>query len=285
MPDPQIEAIAPDGSSLLVFDTSSGPGYLNPIRKVPVPSGEPRRLGTLEGQDGGFFPDGRVIFVKRADIYVADKDASNPHKLVTTPGTAWCPRVSPDGRRIVVLSYLVQQNALSLAEVAPDGSGYHEIARGSESNQVQCSYWSHGKWLFSRFGSDIWLLPASNGVLARTRKPIQLTHGPLNYWAFHQLAMDNVLFAIGAKKRGELVRYDAKSKQFLPMLPSISPMSVSFSRDGQWVAYSSYPDRTLWRVRADGTDKRQLIYPPMEAVYPSISPGGRWPTEIKANYS
>ncbi len=273
--DPQIEGIAPDGSSLLVFDTSRGGGSIYPIWKVPLPSGEPRRLGTLEGQDGSFFPDGRVIFVKGADIYVADKDGSNPRKLVTTPGTVWCPRVSPDGKRIVALSYLAQQGALSLAEVAPDGSGYHEIARGTESNPVRCSYWSSdGKWLFSRFGTDIWLLPDSNGLLARNRRPIQLTHGPLKYGSLSPDRDGQRLFAIGAKQRGELVRYDEKSKQFLPMLPGISPMSVSFSRDGQWMAYASYPDRTLWRIRANGTDKRQLIYPPMEAVYPSISPDG-----------
>jgi serine/threonine protein kinase len=272
LPDPQIEGIAPDGSSLLVFD---GEVDLKPIWKVPLPTGEPRRLRALEGQDGSFFPDGRVIFVKGADVYVADNDGSNSHKLLTTPGTAWCPRVSPDGRQIVVLTYLAQQQALSLAEVASDGSGYHEIARGTESEPVRCSYWSgDGKWLFSRFGTDVWVLPASRGWFARNRKPVQLTHGPLDYWSLSPSRDGKHLFSIGVKQRGELVRYDASSRQFVLMLPGISPMSVSFSRDGQWIAYASYPDRVLWRIKADGTDKMQLTYSPMEAVYPYISPDG-----------
>jgi dipeptidyl aminopeptidase/acylaminoacyl peptidase len=40
------------------------------------------------------------------------------------------------------------------------------------------------------------------------------------------------------------------------------------------MAYASYPDRTLWRIRPDGTEKTQLTYPPMEAVYLYISPDG-----------
>ena len=49
------------------------------------------------------------------------------------------------------------------------------------------------------------------------------------------------------KPRGELVRYDVNSKQFLPMLPGIAAFAPTFSRDGEWVAYTSYPDHTLWR--------------------------------------
>jgi Tol biopolymer transport system component len=63
---------------------------------------------------------------------------------------------------------------------------------------------------------------------------------------------------------------------------------VNFSRDGKWVAYVSYPERTLWRSRADGTDRLQLTYPPSRAgvphwspdgtqiVYQDIEPGGPW---------
>ncbi len=64
--------------------------------------------------------------------------------------------------------------------------------------------------------------------------------------------MENEIFAIGTKRRGELVRYDMKSRQFLPFLSGISATDPTFSKDGKWVAYLSYPDHTLWRSRADG---------------------------------
>ena len=71
---------------------------------------------------------------------------------------------------------------------------------------------------------------------------------------------------------GESVRYDLKSKQFVPYLSGISAGEIEFSRDAQWVTFVSYPDGTLWRSRADGTDRLQLTRPPLIAVLPRWSP-------------
>src|SRR5262249_55556468 len=49
---------------------------------------------------------------------------------------------------------------------------------------------------------------------------------------------------------------------------------LDFSRDSNWVTYVSYPERTLWRSRADGSDRLQLTYPPMRAAMPRWSPDG-----------
>jgi Tol biopolymer transport system component len=83
------------------------------------------------------------------------------------------------------------------------------------------------------------------------------------------------LFVVGTLARGELTRYDMKHAQFLPFLSGISAESVSFSKDGQWVAYSSYPDATLWRSKLDGSERIQLSYPPLRAVMPKWSPDGK----------
>jgi hypothetical protein len=40
------------------------------------------------------------------------------------------------------------------------------------------------------------------------------------------------------------------------------------------MAYRSYPDYTIWRSRADGSDRLQLTYAPIEAIFPQISPDG-----------
>ncbi len=58
-------------------------------------------------------------------------------------------------------------------------------------------------------------------------------------------------------------------------LSGISAFNPTFSRDGNWVAYASYPDQTLWRSRADGSERLQLTYPPMQVYYPFISPDGK----------
>jgi Tol biopolymer transport system component len=80
------------------------------------------------------------------------------------------------------------------------------------------------------------------------------------------------LFAEGRLSRGELVRYDSKSRQFAPFLSGISAGELDFSRDGKLVAYVSYPERTLWRSRVDGSEGLQLTYAPVAAFLPRWSP-------------
>jgi WD40-like Beta Propeller Repeat len=103
---------------------------------------------------------------------------------------------------------------------------------------------------------------------------VRLTDGPLAYSSAMPSRDGKQIFAFGTKRRGELVRYDMKSQQFIPFLSGISAIDPTFSRDGQWVAYTSYPDHTLWRSSSDGTERKQLTYPPMEVAWPCISPDG-----------
>jgi len=39
-------------------------------------------------------------------------------------------------------------------------------------------------------------------------------------------------------------------------------------KDGQWVAYASYPEGSLWRSKVDGTERLQLTFPPMAILWP-----------------
>ena len=81
-------------------------------------------------------------------------------------------------------------------------------------------------------------------------------------------------FVLGTKQRGELVRYDMKLHEFMPFITGISVTDPTFSRDGKWVAYLSYPEHSVWRSRSDGTERMQLTFPAMDARFPAISPDG-----------
>ena len=82
------------------------------------------------------------------------------------------------------------------------------------------------------------------------------------------------LFAVGDQENGRLVRYDAGSKQFVPFLSDLSAEGVVVSPDGRSVAYSAFPDATLWRSGIDGAGRVQLTSPPMRAGLPRWSPDG-----------
>lgn len=56
-----------------------------------------------------------------------------------------------------------------LAEAAADGSGFHEIMRGTKHDPVRCARWTPGgKYLFTRVREDIWLLSMKLGILRKT---------------------------------------------------------------------------------------------------------------------
>src|SRR5262249_51078770 len=80
------------------------------------------------------------------------------------------------------------------------------------------------------------------------------------------------IFAIGRQPFGELVRYDAERKDFVPYLGGRSMAFLAFSHDGQMLAYVNYPEGTLWRARSDGTEPVQLTFPPLQVTHPRWSP-------------
>ena len=83
------------------------------------------------------------------------------------------------------------------------------------------------------------------------------------------------VYAIGVQQRGELVRYDAKARQFHSFLSGIWAEQLNFSRDGRLVAYVLYPDGSLWRSNIDGSERLQLTFPPVQAASPRWSPDGK----------
>lgn len=111
-------------------------------------------------------------------------------------------------------------------------------------------------------------------MFKRHLTPMRLTSSPMPLSNPVPSTGGKKIFAFGRTVRGELVHYDAKSGKLMPFLQGISAEYVNFSRDGQWVAYVSYPDGCLWRSKIDGTERLQLSYPPAFAFMPRWSPDG-----------
>jgi len=252
-----------------------------PLWSVPLPAGSPRRLGNILASGGAWSPDGQsIVFVTGSDLYLAKADGSSPHRLVTIKGTPFGPHFSPDSRRIRV-TVTEGNQSISIGEVQADGSGLHQLFAGWHNPPDECcGMWStDGRYYFFQYStgreSNLFAVAESTGLFPkRSRAPVQLTNGPLLYTTILPDLSGRKLFVQGSQQRGELVRYDPRSQQYLPFLNGISATDVVFSRDGQWVAYVSVPDYTLWRSRVDGSERLQLTYPPMAAVLPRWSPDG-----------
>ena len=277
----QLLGLSPDGSALLArswgrFDMVMFLSERYPLWEIPLPAGEPRQLAGLDGQSANFAADGRILLARGGDLYLTEKDGSNSRTLIGgLDGLIQQPSLSRDGQRLVFTLYDKSGRAISILEGEADGSDLQPIVTGD----VCCARWApDGTIVFTQRDQarqDLWTLSPRAGFFKRSRELVQLTNGPLSYASPVVSGDGKQIFAIGTKQRGELVRYDMKTKQFVPFLSGISAFSPTFSRDGKWVAYTSYPDHTLWRSRSDGTDRLQLTYPPLRVRYPFISPDGK----------
>jgi Tol biopolymer transport system component len=140
-----------------------------------------------------------------------------------------------------------------------------------------CGSWTpDGKYFVFESGGQIWAAREEGSLFHKVnRQPVQLTAGTVSY-SFPVPGKDGrTLFAIAGFRRAELQRYNTKSKAFESFMGGISAQDVDFSKDGQWVAYASYPEGILWRSKLDGSEKLQLSSSPIYASLPRWSVDGK----------
>ena len=274
--------ISRDGSSLLM-NTALGTSLDGPLWSVPVLGGSPRRLGNLEGHSGAWSPDGKHIAYCEANaIFLANSDGGDSRLLLQPGGTASDIRWSPDGSLLRFTVNDPKTNNRSIWQASADGANLHLLLPGwSDAPNECCGKWtSDGKYFVFQARQDstanLWAINERGGFFHTTpQAPVQLTTGPMNVGDPVSSRDGKKIFAQGWQPRGQLLRYDAKSKQLVPYLSGISAMGLDFSRDGQWVAYNDATDGTMWRSKIDGTQKLQLVFPPMLAYLPRWSPDGK----------
>jgi Tol biopolymer transport system component len=231
------------------------------------------------GQDGAWSPDGkRLAYANGSDLFLAESDGTEPHKLVSVTGSVLTPVWSPDGSELRFTVQDLKTGANSLWGVSAGGSNLRPVLPGWHNPPNECcaKWTTDGRYFVFQSQGQVWALAEKRGLLRKaTSKPFQLTSSPMAL-AWPLPSRDGKkLFVVGQTLRVELVRWDSKSGQFVPFLSGISAQDVSFSKDGQWVAYVSYPEGMLWRSKPDGGERLQLSYPPLSAMLPSWSPDGK----------
>jgi serine/threonine protein kinase len=85
----RVEDFSPSRSELLVGSFAAAvPNQEMPLWMLPMPSGSPRRLDDLFAHDASWSPDGqRLAYVAGSELYVANGDASDPHKITSVKGS------------------------------------------------------------------------------------------------------------------------------------------------------------------------------------------------------
>ena len=276
-------AISPDRSRLLI-GRFEGSAPECPLWVVPVTGGTPYRLGDVLAHAATWTGDGEgITYANGGELFQVRNDGSGARKLLSvTAGRIDWPRWSPDGNRLRFTVLDTKTRSPKLWEAAADGSNPHPLLPDWNKPEGECcGNWSaDGKYFdfesVRNRVSDIWVLGEESGLFARARRePVRLTFGPMNFHAPVPSADGSRIFAIGEQQRGELIRYDANTRQFVSYLAGLSAEGLNFSADGEWISYVTYPEGDLWRSKVDGSQRLQLSLPPLRARNPRWSPDGK----------
>ena len=268
-PNVALANITPDKSELLV-GSFTGSEMDQPLWSLPLPSGTPRKLADLTGQDAIWTADGGLLISHANGLIAVAPNGAGSHQFLTfaDPFTsAYWLRWSPDGK--ILRFSVADANRYRLGEISSTGTNYRLLFPDWRPDD----FMQHGNWtpdgkfflfqLLHNGRSDIWAVREKGDILHKVSpEPVQLTSGPLSFHSPQPSLDGKKIFVIGEQPRAELVRYDAKSGQFLPFLGGISAGNVNFSSDGQWVCYVTFPEGELWRSRVDGSQKLQLTSAP-----------------------
>jgi Tol biopolymer transport system component len=250
-------------------------------RIMDLASASIREVPGIESRTLAWAPGNNLVFAQGSDLFIAGQDGSGRRKLLTAPGMIDSVRFSPDGTRIRVSVVDEMEFVGEIWEARADGSGLHELLPGWHAVPQECcgTWTADGRYYvfqsFQRGSSKIWILPDTQSSLRKSPPtPVLLTTDPLNFYSPVPGRDGKKLFVMASQPRAELVRYDSNSGQFLPFLSGISAGDAEASPDGRSYLFVRYPDHSLWRSRADGSENVQLTSPALSVALPHWSPQG-----------
>ena len=276
-----LAGLSPSGSDLLAQDRGGSTGQ-GPLWVIPTLAGPRHRLGKIISNDATWAADAQTIaFAKGGSLSLVKSDGTGAHTILTVDGDLNWIRWSPDGKKLRFTVTDPKTTAQSLWEAASNGSDPHPLLPGWNNPSSECcgNWTPDGKYFVFQSvhngRTDIWAMSERRALFGQPgQTPMQLTVGPMDFIG-PLPGKDNKVFVIGWQLRGELARYDTKSRQFVPYMSGISAEGANFSNDGQWVAYTSIPEENLWRSKLDGRERLQLTFAPLQAYQPRWSPDGK----------
>ena len=277
----RILAVSPDASQMIIASFASRTNSLE-LSLMPAVGGQPLRIGTLSATDAVFTPDGNQITYSTDDgIYMASLEGTDARRLVAVHGIKRALDWSPDGHVLRFELEDTKAQTTAIWETDIGGHPAHPVLPGWDAEPSELS----GRWtpdgryyifISHHHGGaqNIWALPeARYAWLARFRRPVQLSAGPITMDQPLLSRNGHRLFVLGSNERSEYVRYDLRAREYRGLLGGAAALCTSFSSDGEWVAYCS--DDALWLSRTDGSERRELVPKWFHPGAPRISPDGK----------
>ncbi len=278
--------LSPDGLELLLR-ADDRVGEAGALVGVRISDGSVRRIVPGGVRSARYSPDGRKIaWSTGSKVYVGAVDGSVAREIAARSG-GYLTVLFWNSPERIILSFSRQHPSTlyplgfdgfggsSAWQVAPDGSGFRRLLPDWDREHDFAGFTSDGRHMLLVSSGTLWSVPVLRwSAVGRSGAPAQITFGTPALFVPHQ-SRDGRLFTVGDVRLGELQRFDPATHTWQRHLGGISADAVEYSRDGQWVAYVRYPEQSLWRCRADGTQCLQLADGRFGAWLPHWSPDSR----------
>ena len=269
---------SPNGSELLIegWEQRDGP---RAIWRLPLHGGSPRQVVEFDAPSAQWSHDGNKIALDHdGALWVVNADGSGLHRLgVQGDGIdGW----SPDGSLIRFTRMNAAIGGISLWEVRSNGTQLRPFlpemhnpgARWGEG-QGPGVWTPDGKYFLFRENFEprttLWAIHEQTRFWPLRRpRPVEIYAAGFDIFAWAPPAVSRdgkQLFVLSESWTNDSVRYDRTLRRFVPVVAGVSAHSLGYSPDGKWFAYTKLPENCLWRARPDGSERRQLTFPPVQA--------------------
>jgi len=282
-----IQDVSRDGSRLLLDIRDPLDKGAAPLWEGATSGGALRRVGNIESRCAAFSPVlSRIAFCGMQSVFEVDLDGSGLRRVLDVSGRPdglrWSP---PSVGSVLRFSVWNGENHKATLWEADSGRGnahalFQDWLQSSKAGSIDVGVWGNGgRYYFFRSygggGFNIWATRRGPAWLGRKESAPTLIHStPARIEALAASPRGNYAFFVSDQARTELARYDGGRGEFRPFLAGVPARYISFSKDGQWIAYTSTPGDILWRSRADGSETMRLTPPGMHAYTPNWSPDG-----------
>lgn len=241
-------------------------------------------------------PNGTIYAIMRRDLLTGRE-----RRAVSVQGGSVTPQVSPDGKTIAYIRRVRTRSYLYLRDLE---SGRDRELFGNVDKDLQEAWAIHGlypQYAWTPDGNSIviwgegkiWRVDVASGKGQQIPFTAQVDQSIQEAVRFKQNVHPDrfpvkMLRDVRVSPDGRMVVYSALGKLYVRTLPQGEPKRLttsnaleffpSFSRDGQWIVYTTWTDADKGRVRVirpDGTGGRDVISKPGHYVEPSFSPDGQ----------
>ena len=243
--------------------------------------GTPRKLSDHLVNGARWSPDGRsVVFFDLRTLYRIGADGENLTRVWEAPTEVNDLAFSPDGRQLSV-TVGGPFNDARLWRLSTDGQNANPLRFDwpADDDQYGGQWTPDGRhFLFSsnREGrTNVYELVAPRWFeFWKKPAPVRITGNQIPILASTPSRDSRGLFVLSKMDEGAMRAYDPQLKKLAPYLEDVSMLGFVISPDHQWMAYTEYPSRNLWKSRLDGSEKFQLTH--SYAIMEQWSPDGKW---------